>query len=63
VNTDNRLMSATSLSRELFLLSETFGYGLDELLEFQLNAASASFQSLEDREDLIERVISGFERA
>jgi adenosine deaminase len=63
VNTDNRLMSATSLSRELFLLAETFGYGLDELLEFQLNAASASFQSLEDREDLLERIIAGFEQA
>jgi adenosine deaminase len=63
VNTDNRLMSATSLSRELFLLAETFGYGLDELLEFQLNAASASFQSLEDREDLIERIVAGFEQA
>ncbi len=43
------------------MLAETFGYGLDELLEFQLNAASASFQSLEDREDLIERIIAGFE--
>ena len=63
VNTDNRLMSATTLTRELHLLAETFGYGLDELLEFQLNAAAASFQPIEDREALMERIIAGFEAA
>ena len=63
VNTDNRLMSSTSLSRELFLLADTFGYGLDELLEFQLNAATAAFLPLEDREALVERIVAGFETA
>jgi adenosine deaminase len=63
VNTDNRLMSSTTLSRELYLLAETFGYGLDELLEFQLNAATAAFLPLEDREALVERIVAGFEAA
>ena len=63
VNTDNRLMSSTTLSRELSLLAETFGYGLDELLEFQLNAATAAFLPLEDREALVERIVAGFEAA
>ena len=63
VNTDNRLMSNTSLSRELFLLAETFGYDITDLEVFQLNAAAASFLSLEDREDLADQITAGFGRA
>ena len=61
VNTDNRLMSGTTLSRELALLSEAFGYDLDDLETFQLNAAHASFLPLEDREDLAESISAGFD--
>jgi len=60
VNTDNRLMSGTSLSRELMLLAETFGYDLADLQVFQLNAAEASFLPVEDREELAERIVAGF---
>jgi adenosine deaminase len=63
VNTDNRLMSNTTLSRELSLLAETFGYDLADLEVFQLNAASAAFLSLEDREDLTSQLLQGFGRA
>jgi adenosine deaminase len=63
VNTDNRLMSNTSLSKELFLLAETFGYDLTDLEVFQLNAAAAAFLPLEDREDLADQITAGFERA
>lgn len=63
VNTDNRLMSATSLSRELYLLAEAFGYDLTDLAVFQLNAAAASFLPLEDREELADIITSGFEAA
>jgi len=61
VNTDNRLMSATSLSRELYLLTEAFGYDLTDLAVFQLNAAAATFLPLEDREELADIITSGFE--
>ncbi len=60
VNTDNRLMSATTLTRELALLVETFGYDVDDLETFQLNAADAAFLPLEDREELAERIGEGF---
>jgi adenosine deaminase len=63
VNTDNRLMSNTSLSRELALLAETFGYDLTDLEVFQLNAAAASFLPIEDREDLADEISAGFEKA
>jgi adenosine deaminase len=63
VNTDNRLMSGTSLSRELALLAEAFDYDLADLEVFQLNAAAASFLPLEDREELADLIVAGFERA
>ncbi|MBX3194026.1 MAG: adenosine deaminase [Microbacteriaceae bacterium] len=60
VNTDNRLMSATTLTRELGLLVDAFGYDVDDVLAFQLNAAEAAFLPLEDRIDLAERILAGF---
>lgn len=63
VNTDNRLMSATTLSRELYLLAETFGYDLTDLAVFQLNAAASTFLPLEDREELADRIATGFDEA
>lgn len=60
VNTDNRLMSATTLTDELALLADTFGYGLDDLLAFQLNAAEAAFLPVEDRQELGARIMAGF---
>ena len=54
VNTDNRTMSRTSLTRELALLCEAFEYDLEDVAAFQLNAAGAAFLSVEEREELIE---------
>jgi adenosine deaminase len=52
VNTDNRLMSGTSLSREIANLADVFGYTLDDVLQWQLNAAEAVFLPSEEREYL-----------
>jgi len=52
VNTDNRLMSGTSLSREIANLADVFGYSLDDVLQWQLNAAEAVFLPSEEREYL-----------
>jgi len=60
VNTDNRLMSATTLTRELGILADTFGYDVEDVLAFELNAAEAAFLPLEDREELVERIVAGF---
>lgn len=60
VNTDNRLMSNTSLSKELELLTEAFGYGLEDIEQFMINAAEGSFQAIDDREELIEMISEGF---
>lgn len=61
VNTDNRLMSGTSLTREIKLLTESFGYDLEDIELFQLNAANAAFIDMEDRSEIIERITNWFE--
>lgn len=63
VNTDNRLMSGTTLTRELELLAETFNYDLDDLELFQLNAANAGFMDMDVRAEIIERISDAFEAA
>jgi len=63
VNPDNRLMSDTSITRELALLVDAFGYDISDLEVFQLNAAAASFLPVEDREDLADRISDGFDAA
>jgi adenosine deaminase len=63
VNTDNRLMSGTSLTREMELLVDAFGYGLEDLEIFQMNAAEGAFQAIDDREELIEMINEGFAEA
>ncbi len=60
VNTDNRLMSSTTLTTELGLVASAFGYGVDDLLEFQLNAAAAAFAPHEDRERLVDALVAGY---
>lgn len=57
VNTDNRLMSDTTLSRELHVLSQTFGYDLGDLQWLTINAMKSAFLPFDQRLDLIERVI------
>ena len=63
VSTDNRLMSRTTLTRELELLVDAFGYGLGDLEQLQINAAESSFQDFEAREELIDMITEGFARA
>jgi adenosine deaminase len=57
VNTDNRLMSATSMSHEMQRLAEDLAFDWDRLQRLTTNAARASFLSYDERVELIERVI------
>ncbi|MEO8220743.1 MAG: adenosine deaminase [Specibacter sp.] len=63
VNTDNRLMSGTTLTNEFGLLVEAFGYGLDTVLELTLNAVHATFLPIEAREHLADFIIEHYEDA
>lgn len=57
VNTDNRLMSGTSMSREMALLVEAFGYGWKELQWFTINAMKSAFIPFDERLAIIDEVI------
>ncbi|HEY8828462.1 MAG TPA: adenosine deaminase [Jatrophihabitantaceae bacterium] len=53
INTDNRLMSGTSMTREMGLLTEAFGYGWGDLQWFTINAMKSGFIQFDDRLEII----------
>jgi len=57
VNTDNRLMSGTSMTREMALLTEAFGYGWRDLQWFTINAMKSAFIPFDDRLGIIDTQI------
>ncbi|MFJ4339150.1 adenosine deaminase [Streptomyces sp. NPDC088915] len=57
VNTDNRLMSGTSMSREFELLTEAFAYTLDDMQWFTVNAMKSAFIPFDERLAMINEVI------
>jgi adenosine deaminase len=57
VNTDNRLMSDTTMSGEMLKLADTFGYGWADLQRFTINAMKSAFIPFPDRLRIIDDVI------
>jgi adenosine deaminase len=57
LNTDNRLMSDTSMTKEFQAASETFGLGLDDFEKLTINAMKSSFLPYDKRIDFIYSVI------
>ncbi|RAY15624.1 adenosine deaminase [Actinomadura craniellae] len=63
VNTDNRLMSGTTLSEEFAKLVGAFDYDWDDLRWFTVNAMKSAFIGFDERLELINGVIKpGFDR-
>lgn len=60
INTDNRLMSNTTVSSEMALLVDAFGYSVTDLEKFTRNAAKSAFLPFEERTVLIEQIARGF---
>lgn len=57
VNTDNRLMSDTTMSLEMCRLVEAFGYGWSDLERFTINAMKSAFLPFDERLAIIDDVI------
>jgi adenosine deaminase len=57
VNTDNRLMSQTSMTKEMFGLVEAFGYTLEDLRWFTINAMKSAFLPFDERLKIIDEVV------
>ena len=63
VNTDNRLMSATSMTDEMVALVEAFDLTLEDLRWFTINAMKSAFHPVDQRLELINEVIKPAYRA
>ncbi|MCX7541447.1 adenosine deaminase [Corynebacterium sp. P5848] len=57
VNTDNRLMSGTTMTDEMMLLVDTFGYGVGELFELTATAISGAFIPEPERREIMASLI------
>ncbi|MET0998650.1 MAG: adenosine deaminase [Marmoricola sp.] len=57
VNTDNRLMSGTSMTREMTALVDAFGWDLADLRWVTVNAMKSAFSHFDQRLRLIDEVI------
>ncbi len=57
INTDNRLMSGTSMTKEFIQLAEAFGYGASDFQWFTVNAMKSAFIPFDERLAIINTVI------
>jgi adenosine deaminase len=57
LNTDNRLMSATSMTQEMNQLVEAFGWGWDELYRITSNGIKSAFLPFDERAAILADVI------
>jgi adenosine deaminase len=53
LNTDNRLMSQTSMSQEFEAAAETFGLGVEDFEKITINAMKSAFLPYKERYDFI----------
>ncbi|MGD9702927.1 MAG: adenosine deaminase [Acidimicrobiia bacterium] len=57
VNTDNRLMSDTSMTNELEQLEAAFGYGIDDFEWLTVNAMKSAFTAFDERLRIINGIV------
>jgi adenosine deaminase len=57
LNTDNRLMSNTTMTREFDAAADTFGLSIDDFEKITINAMKSAFQAYKKRCDFIYSVI------
>ena len=57
LNTDNRLMSATSMTTEMEQLHEAFGWGIDDFEWITINSMKSAFAPFPERLKIINGII------
>ncbi len=57
LNTDNRLMSDTSMSKEMQQLADSFGWGIDDFEWMSINAMKSAFAPFPERLAIINGII------
>jgi adenosine deaminase len=64
LNTDNRLMSNTHMTKEYGIAADTFGLGINDLEKISINSMKSAFIPYRERIDIIYQVIKpGYHRA
>jgi len=62
VNTDNRLVTDTTVSRELHLCHSALGFSLEDIKRIVLNGFKASFLPFHQRQDYVRRIADDLAR-
>ncbi len=57
INTDNRLMSGTTMTQEMLAVTEAFGWGVSQMRWLTVNAMKSAFLPFDQRLSLIDDVI------
>jgi adenosine deaminase len=57
INTDNRLMSDTSMTGEMLAVHDAFGWGLDDMQWLTVNAVKSAFAPFPDRIKIIDGIV------
>ena len=60
INTDNRLMSRTSMSHEFSESQKAFGWGLAEFRELTLSAMNAAF--IDNKSEYLKKIGAGYDQ-
>ncbi len=60
INTDNRLMSRTSMSHEFAECKKAFGWGLAEFRELTISAMNAAF--IDDKSEFLKKIGAGYDQ-
>ena len=56
INTDNRLITDTTVSKELWLCHQHFGWGLDQIREILIAGFKSAFISYREKADLLKEI-------
>jgi adenosine deaminase len=56
INTDNRLMTDTTVSKELLLTHQQYGFGLDDIKELIISGFKSAFLPYREKSDLLKKV-------
>ena len=61
LNTDNRLISNTTLTKEFLLAHKLFGFGLHDFREFTITAMKSAFLPYKERKQMIKEIAEELE--
>jgi adenosine deaminase len=56
INTDNRLVTDTTVSKEMLLIHQTYGLGLEDLKELIISGFKSAFLPYREKADLLKKV-------